>query len=180
MVDKSNDRISLRVAYLITGIHAVPGSNLLLLESSDEPESVIPIVIGHREAEAVREGLTHNFKERPSPYDLFVSLVEVADHEVVEVLIDKVKKGAYHAKITLVIGGKNIQLDSRTSDAISIALRTHAPFFTTREVFELARRDKTQYEALIQKQPGSQNKEDEGDEFKDFLNEANLEELQEE
>ena len=90
------------------------------------------------------------------------------------------KKGAYHAKITLVIGGKNIQLDSRTSDAISIALRTHAPFFTTREVFELARRDKTQYEALIQKQPGSQNKEDEGDEFKDFLNEANLEELQEE
>ena len=180
MVDKSNDRISLRVAYLITGMHGMPGSNLLLLESSDEPESVIPIVIGHREAEAVREGLTHNFKERPSPYDLLVNLVEVADHEVVEVLIDKVKKGAYHSKITLVVNEKTIQLDSRTSDAISIALRTHSPFFTTREVFELTRRDKKQYEALIEKQPESQNKENEGEDFKDFLDEANLEELQEE
>ncbi|MBD61402.1 hypothetical protein CL645_02660 [bacterium] len=180
MVDKSNDRISLRVAYLITGIHAVPGSNLLLLESSDEPDSVIPVVIGHREAEAIREGLTQNYKERPSPYDLFVNMIEIADHEVVEVLIDKVKKGAYHAKITIVVNNKNIQLDSRTSDAISIALRTHSPFFTTREVFELSRRDKSQYAALIQKQPKITHEEQEGSEFKDFLDEANLEELQEE
>ena len=58
--------------------------------------------------------------------------------------------------------------------------RSHSPFFTTREVFELSRRDKSQYAALIQKQPKIANDEEDGSEFKDFLDEANLEELQEE
>ncbi len=171
------ERLPVQVAALITGLVPVPDSTLLLLESAEEKESVLPVLVGVREGEAIREGLTGRFFDRPNPYDLFVNLLEAGGLEVREVVIDKIRKNAYHAKIIIAVGNETRHLDSRTSDGVAIALRTHAPMFVLREVFESARQPREQFAALLKGagKEATDAAETEAESFRDFL--EDLEEI---
>lgn len=167
----SGGRLPLQIAALITGLAPVPDSTLLLLESAEDADSVLPVLIGLREGEAIREGLTGRFFDRPNPYDLFVNLLEIGGLEVREVVIDKIRKNAYHAKIVVAAGEETSQLDSRTSDGVAIALRTHAPIFALAEVYESAKQPKEQFAALLKgaQEGEAGSEESEAESFRDFL-----------
>lgn len=126
------DRIRLKVlgisySQLQTGAYA------LLLSEENGPHK-IPIVIGSSEAQAIAIKMEGIIPPRPLTHDLFVSFAHAFGVKLIEVFIYKFEEGIFYSELTFSDGNRTVQLDARTSDAISIAMRTHTPIFTTREV----------------------------------------------
>ncbi len=123
----------------ITRSEVQPGAYALLLENADStPDQArrIPIVVGAAEAQSIAINLEQVVPSRPLTHDLFVSLFHVYGIELKRVVIYNFKDGVFAAMLHLDNGTTAIDIDSRTSDAIAIALRTGAPIFTTAEVME--------------------------------------------
>lgn len=94
----------------------------------------IPVVIGTPEAQSIAirmEGVT---TPRPLTHDLFVSFAHAFGVRLVEVFIYKFEDGIFSSELTFTDGERQMVIDSRTSDAIAIAMRTKAPIYTTREI----------------------------------------------
>lgn len=113
------------------------GVNALLLAQVDGPVK-IPIVIGNSEAQSIAikiEGIT---PPRPLTHDLFVSFAHAFGVILKEVFIYKFEDGIFHSEMVFDDGERQVSLDARTSDAIAIAMRTHAPIYTTRAIMDEA------------------------------------------
>jgi len=123
----------------ITRSEVQPGAYALLLENADSTPDVarrIPIVVGAAEAQSIAVFLEQVTPSRPLTHDLFVSLFHIYGIELRKVVIYNFKDGVFAAMLYASNGTTNVEIDSRTSDAIAIALRTGAPIFTTPEVME--------------------------------------------
>ena len=123
----------------ITRSEVQPGAYALLLENADSTPDVarrIPIVVGAAEAQSIAVFLEQVTPSRPLTHDLFVSLFHIYGIELRKVVIYSFKDGVFAAMLYASNGTTNVEIDSRTSDAIAIALRTGAPIFTTPEVME--------------------------------------------
>lgn len=126
------DRIRLRVlglsySQLQTGAYA------LLLAQEDGPYR-IPVVIGAAEAQSIAIKMEGIPTQRPLTHDLFVSFAHAFGVKLREVFIYRFEDGIFSSELTFSDGERQIVLDARTSDAIAIALRTHAPIFTTKAI----------------------------------------------
>jgi bifunctional DNase/RNase len=96
----------------------------------------LPIVIGTPEAQSiaiVMEGIT---PPRPLSHDLMCAMWNELGVELLEVLIHKFEDGAFFSELLLSQNGKKYRIDSRTSDAVALAIRTHSPIFTTEEIMQ--------------------------------------------
>lgn len=128
------DRIRLKVLGIsYSQIHS--GANALIMAQVDGPIR-IPIVIGNAEAQSIAirmEGIT---PPRPLTHDLFVSFTHAFGVTLKEVFIYKFENGIFSSELTFSDGERQVVLDSRTSDAIAIAMRTKAPIYTTRAIME--------------------------------------------
>lgn len=123
----------------ITRSEVQAGAYALLLENADStPDEArrIPIVVGAAEAQSIAVNLEQVMPSRPLTHDLFVSLFHVYGIELQYVNIYSFKDGVFAAMLHLTNGTTQVEIDSRTSDAIAIALRTGAPIFTTPEVMQ--------------------------------------------
>lgn len=130
------DLIELKVLG-ITRSEVQPGAYALLLENADStPDEArrIPIVVGAAEAQSIAVNLEQVAPSRPLTHDLFVSLFHVYGIELQYVTIYSFKDGVFAAMLHMNNGTVEVDIDSRTSDAIAIALRTGAPIYTTRDV----------------------------------------------
>ncbi len=137
MMDKEN-LIELKVLG-ITRSEVQPGAYALLLENADStPEKArrIPIVVGTAEAQSIAVFLEQVTPSRPLTHDLFVSLFHIYGIELQRVVIYSFKDGVFAAMLYVANATTAVEIDSRTSDAIAIALRTGAPIYTTPEVME--------------------------------------------
>lgn len=93
----------------------------------------LPIVIGNFEAKAIAIALDNEYKsQRPITHDLFKTLAKGFDITVQKVVISSINSGGIFSSIIYFIdsNGKEVELDSRTSDAVAIAIRFKAPIFT--------------------------------------------------
>ena len=123
----------------ITRSEVQPGAYALLLENADStPDEArrIPIVVGTAEAQSIAVHLEQVVPSRPLTHDLFVSLFHVYGIELQRVVIYSFKDGVFAAMLHVANATTAVEIDSRTSDAVAIALRTGAPIFTTPEVME--------------------------------------------
>jgi bifunctional DNase/RNase len=124
----------------ITRSEVQPGAYALLLENADStPDEArrIPIVVGASEAQSIAVRLEQVTPSRPLTHDLFVSMFHVYGIELEGVTIYSFKEGVFSSFLHLNNGTLSVDVDSRTSDAIAIALRTGAPIYTTPEVMKL-------------------------------------------
>ncbi|MBD5282116.1 MAG: bifunctional nuclease family protein [Bacteroides sp.] len=128
----SDSRIRLKVMGLSVG-QIKQGAYALILEQTDGPVK-IPVVIGESEARAIASRMEHKTTPRPLVYDLFASFAMAYGIANVEVFIHKFEAGIFYSEISFTDGERRIKFDSRTSDAIAIAMRTGAPIYTTREI----------------------------------------------
>lgn len=128
----SDSRIRLKVMGLSVG-QIKHGAYALILEQTDGPVK-IPVVIGESEARAIASRMEKNVTPRPLVYDLFASFAMAYGIANVEVFIHKFEAGIFHSEISFTDGERRINFDSRTSDAIAIAMRTGAPIYTTHEI----------------------------------------------
>lgn len=98
----------------------------------------IPIIIGAAEAQAIAIVIEHIKPQRPMTHDLFATMAHAFGVELKEVFIYSFEDGIFSAEMTFSDGDRQITLDSRTSDAVAIAIRTGAPIFTTPAIVEEA------------------------------------------
>lgn len=96
----------------------------------------LPIWIGHPEAAAILMKLQNAELPRPMTHDLLASVIEQLSANVSGVLVTELRDNTFYAVVQLETGGQEIQVDSRPSDAIALAVRTDAPIFASLELLE--------------------------------------------
>lgn len=91
----------------------------------------IPIVIGENEAQSIECKLQNIVTPRPLTHDLYINTLNVLGYELQGVVIYRLSTGVFAADIMLYGEGKSVRIDSRSSDAIALALRAGAPIYAS-------------------------------------------------
>ena len=143
---------------------------IVLLKTADG-NRFLPIWIGHPEAAAILMKLQSQAPPRPMTHDLLSDLLEQLEAQVVRITVTELRENTFYAQITVQQDGREIEVDSRPSDAIALAIRSEAPIFAADRVieesaieFEGEDVDEEQLEAEVQK-------------FKSFLEEVTPEDF---
>jgi uncharacterized protein len=98
----------------------------------------IPIVIGSFEAQAIAVAMEKMTPNRPLTHDLFKQTLEAFKVEIKEIIINNLLDGIFYARLICKREGEIIELDSRTSDAIALAVRFQCPIFTYEFILDTA------------------------------------------
>lgn len=98
----------------------------------------LPIWIGPFEADAITIELQNVEVARPLTHDLLKSTIEKLGAEVVQVAITELRNDTFYAEIGLLSNGRRMQIDSRPSDAIALAVRSRVPVYVAEDVMEQA------------------------------------------
>ena len=96
----------------------------------------IPIIVGGFEAQAIAIQLEGLKPPRPLTHDLFHNFAKTFGVDLLEITIYKLEEGVFHSKLICFDGQRHIEIDSRSSDAIALALRFKCPIFTTEKILE--------------------------------------------
>ena len=106
---------------------------IVLLKTADD-DKFLPIWIGHPEAAAILMKLQGASTPRPMTHDLFIDVIGELQAEIVRVEVTALRENTYYARIMIVQNGRELEIDSRTSDAIALAVRCEAPIFAAEDV----------------------------------------------
>lgn len=110
----------------------------LLLGEEDGPRR-LPIVIGAFEAQSIAIALEKELMPpRPLTHDLFTSIALSFNIYLKEVMIHKLKEGIFYSYLVCEQDGEIKQIDSRTSDAVALALRFNCPIYTYESILDQA------------------------------------------
>ena len=109
---------------------------LVLAEETGERR--IPIIIGPIEAQSIAIQLEGLKPPRPLTHDLFKNMASAFDIYISEIVIYKLEEGIFYSELVCMKDGKRIIIDSRTSDAVALALRFDCPIYTTEDILERA------------------------------------------
>ena len=107
----------------------------LVLEEVDGGRK-LPIIIGHMEAQAIKVMMVKYLPPRPLTHDLFLTVTRQFGIELKKILIYKAKDGVFYSYLDEDKDGEECKIDSRTSDAIALALRYKCPMYTTEDIME--------------------------------------------
>ena len=136
------------------------GKQPIVLLKTAEGNKFLPIWIGHPEAAAILMKLQGASAPRPLTHDLLVNILAELEVEVLHVTVTELRENTFHASITVKQDGSELEIDSRSSDAIAIAVRAQAPIFAADDVIE---------ESAIEFEGEEVNEEEIVSEFKQFL-----------
>ena len=110
---------------------------IIVLKQVDE-ERYLPIWIGPYESEAITIALQEVEISRPQTHDLVKNAIELLNGRIIHAEIKELKDDIFFGILRITLKNKEIELDSRPSDAIAIAIRAHVPIYVTKEVMEEA------------------------------------------
>lgn len=125
-------RVKLRVQGL-TNSQIQSGAYALILAEEDGPRRV-PIIVGTSEAQSIAIALEKIIPPRPLTHDLFTTFSRAFGIVLQEVFIYKFEDGVFYSELLFFDGERQVKLDSRTSDAIAIALRIKCDIYTTEAI----------------------------------------------
>lgn len=109
-----------------------------LVLSEEEGERRIPIIIGGVEAQSIAIKLEGLEPPRPLTHDLFLNFSKTFGIEITEVIIYKLEEGIFYSELVCKKDDEMIHIDSRTSDAVALALRFSCPIYTYEEIIDKA------------------------------------------
>jgi uncharacterized protein len=112
------------------------GKQPIVLLKTAEGNKFLPIWIGHPEAAAILMKLQSQAPPRPMTHDLMSELLEQLEAQVVRITVTELRENTFYAQITVQQDGREIEVDSRPSDAIALAIRAEAPIFAAERVIE--------------------------------------------
>jgi bifunctional DNase/RNase len=110
---------------------------VVILKEKDS-DRYLPIWIGPAEADAIAVKLQGVAVPRPLTHDLLNSVIEKLDATVNSILVNDLKNDTFFAKIFLDVDGKQVEVDSRPSDALALAVRTGVPIYAEEAVLDNA------------------------------------------
>jgi bifunctional DNase/RNase len=132
---------------------------IVLLKTADG-NRFLPIWIGHPEAAAILMKLQNASTPRPMTHDLVTEILGQLNAEVVRITVTELRENTFFAQIAVQQDGSEVEIDSRPSDAIALAIRSDAPIYAAESVIE---------ESAIEFEGEEINEEEMVDEFKKFL-----------
>ena len=109
-----------------------------LILGEKEGKRRLPIIIGGFEAQSIAIELEKIKTPRPLTHDLFKTFAEAYNIHISEVIISKFSEGVFYAVLVCSNGKKQLEVDSRTSDAIALALRFGCPVYTYESIMVAA------------------------------------------
>lgn len=109
-----------------------------LVLSEEGGERRLPIIIGGFEAQAIVIKLENLNPPRPLTHDLFKSFADLLEVELKEVFIHKLEEGVFYSQLICIKGSQELVIDSRTSDAVALALRFSSDIYISEEIMEKA------------------------------------------
>jgi bifunctional DNase/RNase len=156
---------------------SIYGINLDLFSSSpivilkvEEENRYLPIWIGQPEARSILMKLQNQEFSRPLTHDLAVNLVAELGGSMEKVTVTELRDSTFFATISVQIDGRTVEIDSRPSDAIALAVRSGAEIFASDEVIEEAA---VVFEEAMEEAP----EEEVVDKFKDWMNRVSPEDF---
>jgi len=139
----------------------IVGKQPIVLLKTAEGNKFLPIWIGHSEAAAILMKLQDASTPRPMTHDLLTDMLALLEARVIRITVTELRDSTFYASITIQQDGTEIEVDSRPSDAIALAVRAEAPIYADDRVIE---------ESAIEFAEGETvNEEEIVDEFRKFL-----------
>ena len=149
---------------------------IVILKDSNG-DRYLPIWIGPCEADAITIELQEMPPQRPLTHDLLKSVVREMGGRIVHILINDLRNDVYYARVVVDVAGRQMEIDSRPSDAIALAVRAKAPIFVAELVMDRAaiRPDEdVEQQAPPEQEEGS---EERLSAFSDFIGTLDLDDL---
>ncbi|MEE8558454.1 MAG: bifunctional nuclease family protein [Myxococcota bacterium] len=115
-------------------------SPVLLLSEESGLRRKLPIWIGPYEAQSIALGMENVQTPRPNTHDLIQNIVDGLRGKIRRVTVTELRENTYYALVELELDGSRIEVDSRPSDAIAVAVRMGVPIFASEAVLEAAAR----------------------------------------
>jgi bifunctional DNase/RNase len=144
------------------------GKQPIVLLKTKDGNKYLPIWIGQPEAAAILMKLQGASTPRPMTHDLLTEILGQLDAQVTRITVTELRENTFYAQVTVQMDGTEIDVDSRPSDAIALAIRAEAPIFAADEVIE---------ESAIEFEGEEVNEEEMVDEFKKFLDQVSPEQF---
>ncbi len=144
------------------------GKQPIVLLKTVDGNRFLPIWIGHPEAAAILMKLQGAQTPRPMTHDLLNDMLENLEAKCERVSVTELRDNTFYASITISVNGAEVEIDSRPSDAIALAVRCQAPIFAAEEVIE---------ESSIEFEHEVEDQEEVVEKFKDFLDEVSPEDF---
>ncbi|HHS96470.1 MAG TPA: bifunctional nuclease family protein [Chloroflexi bacterium] len=134
-------------------------------------ERYLPIWIGPYEAEAINIKLQNIEVGRPLTHDLLKNVIETLGGVVERVIVSELREDTFYARIIVSIDGRTLEIDSRPSDAMALAVRVGAPIYVAEEVMAEA--------GIVPEQDLSEGEgeDDGGSAFDEFLGSLDIDDL---
>ncbi|MBP6794526.1 MAG: bifunctional nuclease family protein [Saprospiraceae bacterium] len=124
---------------IVTLSHSISQShNYAVVLGEVDGSRKLPIVIGSFEAQAIAVAMEKMNPNRPLTHDLFKNALDTFDIEIKEVVINNLLDGIFYARLVCVKNGETVEIDSRTSDAVAMAVRANCPIYTFDFILESA------------------------------------------
>lgn len=98
----------------------------------------LPIVIGGFEAQAIAVAMERMTPNRPLTHDLFKNVLDTFGVDLIEMIINNLQDGIFYSKLVCLKEGEIIEIDSRTSDALAMAVRFECPIYTYEFILDRA------------------------------------------
>ncbi len=144
------------------------GKQPIVLLKTVDGNRFLPIWIGHPEAAAILMKLQGAQTPRPMTHDLLNDMLDNLEAKCERVSVTELRDNTFYASITISVNGSEIEIDSRPSDAIALAVRCQAPIFAAEEVID---------ESSIEFEHEVEDQEEVVERFKDFLDEVSPEDF---
>ena len=112
------------------------GKQPIVLLKTVSGTKFLPIWIGHAEAAAILMKLQGAETPRPMTHDLLSDVVSELNAEIAKITVTELRENTFYALITLRAAASEIEIDSRPSDALALAVRSNAPIFAADKVIE--------------------------------------------
>ena len=145
------------------------GKQPIVLLKAVDTNKFLPIWIGHPEAAAILMKLQGASTPRPMTHDLLFEMLGELDVNCSRVSVTELRENTFYASITLTVNGREVEIDSRPSDALALAVRSGAPIFAAEDVIA---------ESAIEFEHEVEDTEEVVDKFKEFLDQVSPEDFQ--
>jgi len=127
------------VPMTVTGVRVeLPSNTPIVLLREQDGERFLPIWVGPVEAMAISSAMEGISPPRPMTHDLLASVLGALGATIVRIVVTELRDNVFYADLVLGLGGREVTVSSRPSDAIALAVRTGAPVFASPEVLEEA------------------------------------------
>jgi bifunctional DNase/RNase len=144
------------------------GKQPIVLLKTVDSNKFLPIWIGHPEAAAILMKLQGATTPRPMTHDLVCDMLGELEVKCTQVAVTELRDNTFFATITLNVAGRDVEIDSRPSDALAIAVRSGSPIFAAEEVIA---------ESAIEFEHEVEDTEEVVDRFKEFLDHVSPEDF---